>query len=449
MVSRSIMLLAVAGALLHVNAGSTPKARNVIIQLFEWPWDSIAAECTSIIGPMGYGYIQVSPAYEHVQGANWWSDYQPVSYQLTSKRGTRAQFANMISTCKAAGVDVLVDTVLNHMTLATQPSTGFAGTAFSKYNYPAVPYVASNFHYGNGDGTPCQVPGNGTAIALQVCELGGLADLAQEQPSGASGFRLDSARLIAQPDLSAILSMLTKPFYGVLEIIFGDGETNANTGNYAALGDITEFRATTAIMNHFLGQGVTTMGEAWGYLPSASANLVMANQDSERSGSSLNVKSPDNAYVLAALFILSFNYGVPTIFSGYDYNEYSDPAPPDASGRTNAVTCFSNGWRCEHRWMAIQNMVGFHNAVGSTALTNVFSGSSQRIAFGRGSIGFIVINHDSSTWTSTFTTSLPNGNYCDIIHANFNSCGAATYTVSGGKFTASVGAHDALAFYVR
>ncbi|KAG6907896.1 hypothetical protein DXG01_007003 [Tephrocybe rancida] len=52
-----------------------------------WNGISIASECTQIIGPMGYGYVQVSPAYEHVQGANWWSDYQPVSYQLVSKRG--------------------------------------------------------------------------------------------------------------------------------------------------------------------------------------------------------------------------------------------------------------------------------------------------------------------------------------------------------------------------
>ncbi|KAG6907895.1 hypothetical protein DXG01_007002 [Tephrocybe rancida] len=148
------------------------------------------------------------------------------------------------------------------------------------------------------------------------------------------------------------------------------------------------------------------MSDTWGYLPSSQANLVMANQDTERTGGSLNVKSPDNAYVLAALFILAFNYGVPTIFSGYDYNEYSDPAPQDASGHTNP---------------AIQNMVGFHNAVGTSALKNIFSGSAQRI----------------------------DGNYCDIIHANFESCASATYTVAAGKLTASVGAHDAAAFYVR
>lgn len=43
------------------------------------------------------------------------TDYQPVSYILTSKRGTQSEFASMVSTCAAAGVGVIVDAVTNHM----------------------------------------------------------------------------------------------------------------------------------------------------------------------------------------------------------------------------------------------------------------------------------------------------------------------------------------------
>ena len=32
--------------------------KSVIIQIFEWTWDSIAAECTNFIGPAGYGFVQ-------------------------------------------------------------------------------------------------------------------------------------------------------------------------------------------------------------------------------------------------------------------------------------------------------------------------------------------------------------------------------------------------------
>jgi hypothetical protein len=33
----------------------------------------------------------------------------------------------------------------------------------------------------------------------------------------------------------------------------------------------------------------------------------------------------------------------------------------------------------EHRWIAIANMIQFHNAVGSTELTNVFVGTAQQV----------------------------------------------------------------------
>ena len=49
----------------------------------------------------------VSPAQEHVPGPEWWTDYQPVSYNISSKRGTREQYENMIRTCHAAGVGVI------------------------------------------------------------------------------------------------------------------------------------------------------------------------------------------------------------------------------------------------------------------------------------------------------------------------------------------------------
>lgn len=31
---------------------------DVIAQMFEWDWDSVAAECTNFLGPAGYGFVQ-------------------------------------------------------------------------------------------------------------------------------------------------------------------------------------------------------------------------------------------------------------------------------------------------------------------------------------------------------------------------------------------------------
>lgn len=76
--------------------------------MFGWNWNSVAAECTSFLGPAGVGFVQVSPPQEHISGDQWWVDYQVVSYQLQSKRGSRAEFATMVGQCRNAGVAVIV-----------------------------------------------------------------------------------------------------------------------------------------------------------------------------------------------------------------------------------------------------------------------------------------------------------------------------------------------------
>ena len=81
---------------------------SVGIQMFMYSWDSIASECTTYMGPAGIDWVQVSPPQEHITGAQWWIHYQPVSYKIESSLGTRAQFANMVQKCNAAGVAVIV-----------------------------------------------------------------------------------------------------------------------------------------------------------------------------------------------------------------------------------------------------------------------------------------------------------------------------------------------------
>src|SRR5699024_8840768 len=71
---------------------ATPES-GTIVPLFQWNWDSVAAECADFLGPNGYTGVQVSPPQEHVvvpfsEGGNhpWWQDYQPVSYQIDNTR---------------------------------------------------------------------------------------------------------------------------------------------------------------------------------------------------------------------------------------------------------------------------------------------------------------------------------------------------------------------------
>lgn len=62
----------------------------------------------------------------------------------------------------------------------------------------------------------------------------------------------------------------------------------------------------------------------------------------------------------------------------------------------------------------IAGLVGFRNNVFGSAVTNYWSGTNQQMAFGRGALGFVIINNANAAWSGSWQTSLPNGVYCDV-----------------------------------
>ncbi|WP_245674338.1 carbohydrate-binding module family 20 domain-containing protein [Actinoplanes rectilineatus] len=464
MKSRRRLSLAVAAGLalgsLTVPPAATaspPGTRDVTAVMFEWSFTSVARECTSTLGPLGYGFVQVSPPQEHIQGSQWWTSYQPVSYKIAGRLGDRAAFSAMVGTCHAAGVKVIADTVINHMSAGS--GTGTGGSSYTKYNYPGY-YSDQDFH-------SCR-----TAIGdytnrsnVQDCELVNLSDLNTGSDYvrteiadylndltslGVDGFRIDAAKHIAAADLAAIKAKLTNTgAYWKQEAIYGAGEAVQPT-EYTGTGDVQEFRFARDLKRVFLTENLaylSNFGTAWGYLPSNQAAVFVDNHDTERGGDTLSYKN-GSAYTLAQVFTLAWPYGAPDVNSGYEFND-NDAGPPNG-GAVSA--CYSDGWKCQHRWRQIGNMVGFRNAVSGTAVTNWWSNGNDQIAFGRGAKGYVAINHEGSALTRTFQTSLPAGTYCDVQHgdpAAGGGCGGPTYTVnSSGQFTATVPAGDAVALHV-
>jgi alpha-amylase len=93
---------------------------ETFVQLFQWHWVDVANECESYLGPSGFDAVQISPANMHRRiddGAEpmpWWQAYQPMGYELESRLGTRAEFADMVERCNKSGVKIYADLVLNH-----------------------------------------------------------------------------------------------------------------------------------------------------------------------------------------------------------------------------------------------------------------------------------------------------------------------------------------------
>ncbi|MFG2680500.1 carbohydrate-binding module family 20 domain-containing protein [Streptomyces sp. NPDC048392] len=439
-----------AGSLLATAApaqASPPGDKDVTAVMFEWDFDSVAQACTGTLGPAGYGFVQVSPPQEHIQGGQWWTSYQPVSYRIAGRLGDRAQFKSMVDTCHAAGVKVVADSVINHMSAGS--GTGTGGSAYTKYRYPGL-YSSNDL-----DNCTSQISDYGNRFNVQECELVGLADLDTGEDYvrgriagylddllslGVDGFRIDAAKHMAAGDLADIKSRLSKPgVYWKHEAIHGAGEA-VSPAEYLGSGDVQEFRYARDLKRVFNGENLAYLknfGEAWGYMPSDKAGAFVTNHDTERNGETLTYKD-GAAHTLAHVFMLAWPYGSPDIHSGYEFTDH-DAGPPNG-GRVKA--CHSDGWKCQHAWREISSMVGFRNTARGRSVTDWWDDGGDRIAFGRGTKAYVAINHEGSPLTRTFQTSLPAGDYCDV------QSGRGVTVDASGRFTATLGADTAVALHV-
>lgn len=414
--------------------------RTAFVHLFEWQWQDIARECETFLGPKGFAAVQVSPPQKSISGDQWWTRYQPVSYSIEGRSGSRQDFANMVQRCNAVGVDIYVDAVINHM------------AAWDR-NFPEVPYGPNDFHNCRSD------INYGDAWQVQNCDLVGLNDLKTASSyvqgkiadylndligMGVAGFRIDAAKHMPSGDINAIVSRLQGNPYIFQEVIRAPGEP-IQPEQYTWIGDVTEFNFTRTMGHYFKWRAplneIKNIGNWRGWLSSESAVTFVSNHDNQRQETSNIVthKDGNNANNMAHVFLLGWPYGYPKIMSSYDWSSH-DQGPP---GR-GASNCDS-GWLCEHRERAIANMVAFrNNTSGSFNVSNYWDNGGNQMAWGRGDKGFVVINMEGSDLNRTFQTSMSAGQYCDIIKSDFNyetgECNGPTVTINAdgtGNFSAS------------
>ena len=255
--------------------------KGAVVEMFGWPYDDIAEEC-EFLGNAGYLAVKVFPPQEAILTFDtadegevnpWWFIYQPVSYKLTSRMGTKKQLKNMINTCRRHKVRVYADAVINHMAGNGNdmnpdhrnwrgecqhwgPKNGAAGSPWyttgwqygiNQYSgekpgmeFPAVPYFFSDFH--------CDRACNAWTdpFILNNGWLSGLVDLNTEKEYvrqricdymvellsvGFSGMRIDAAKHIQPESLANIFGRLKSylgggelpnDYVAYLEVLFGN-----------------------------------------------------------------------------------------------------------------------------------------------------------------------------------------------------------------------------------
>lgn len=455
-----------------VPTAALPAPRTVFVHLFEWKWTDVAKECETFLGPKGFAAVQISPAAEHrkAPGNPWWQRYQPVSYRVESRSGTRAEFLNMVQRCKAVGVDIYADAIINHM--ASGDGIGIAGSPYQHYAYPGI-YQNQDFHHCAGDG---DIHDYQNRAEVQGCELVDLADLVTDSAYvrgkiagylqdlanlGVAGFRFDAAKHVPAADVANILSRVSGTPYVFQEVIDLGGEP-ITAGEYFATGDVTEFKHSSEIGRVFKTGNLAwlrTFGPTWGMMASDKAVVFTDNHDNQRGhggGGTVVTHKDGQLYNLANIFMLAWPYGYPQVMSSYAFTNPDAGPPADANGNTRGpwatgtLNCGTE-WVCEHRRRQIGNMVAFHNVTQAAfSVSNWWDNGANQISFSRGNLGFVAINKEGGTLSRTFTTGLPAGVYCDVIHGDFNgtTCSGPTVTVSStGTATFSVAAMDAVALH--
>ncbi|XP_023224503.1 alpha-amylase 2B-like isoform X3 [Centruroides sculpturatus] len=452
--------------------------RQVIVHLFEWKWDDIAKECRDVLGPNGFGGVQISPPAEHaILWEPWWNNdirrawferYRPVSYNIITRSGDEKSLQNMIHVCNTHQVRVFVDVVLNHM-------TGFhdkvQSTGESNFNpsipfYGDVPYGPKHFNSRIKCGTASgDIEDITNVFQLRNCRLMGLNDLDQSNSHvrrmminylnklislGVAGFRIDAAKHMWPSDLKSIYRSLdnlnekyfplrTRPFI-YQEVINEDSNDPINTREYTFLGRVTEFQFGIKLADilHKTDSNVLSdvyfFGDKLGMLRSHNAFVFIDNHDTQR-GHGITKKvityREPRLYKIAIAFMLAWPYGIPRIMSSYDWTQKIDEnendvnswigPPHDSAYNILSVTDMPDGscgndWICEHRWKEILNMIRFNQISGKVPVSNWWSNGRNQIAFGRENRAFIAINNEEDEDLDFhLQTGLPPGIYCDII----------------------------------
>jgi alpha-amylase len=430
--------------------------QSVGAQMFMWPFKSLKTECTKVLGPEHLDWIMVSPPQEDVTGNQWWVHYQPVSYKLDSQLGTPQEFADMVAACNTAGVQVVVDAVINHM--ANSSGKGFAGTSFSKYYYPGL-YEPEEFHNGLDVTDPNYCEGNidnyNDPFQIVHCELGGLPDLTTEKEKtrdtiaaylnhlidlGVAGFRVDAAKHIGITDMTAIVNKL-KPVNGqkpyILSETVGDVTTNQP---FTAIGDVFSWDWQDQFSNIFSGQ--TGLGR-----PSDSRKeligdpnktiIMVSNHDTEHHGPTAITYRDPKRYQAASAFLVSDALGKPMLYTGYAFGDENDGPPAASNGYYKPAVCpkvsnvpskkYKAGtFICMDRWTSVKGMIQWRHEVGTAEMTNALS-ENQVLSFTRGT-GFFAMHTNAAVATkATINTGLPAGVYCDVY------TGGAKAKKAGGK----------------
>ncbi|MFI6480571.1 alpha-amylase family glycosyl hydrolase [Nonomuraea sp. NPDC050663] len=197
-------------------------------------WAGLTAKL-DYIKNLGATAIWISPVSEQEplsrdQGEGSYHGYFTKNFATPNTHfGSTAELQTLIDTAHDKGMKMILDVVPNH----TTDYLAGTSTTYNPATYkPAAPLDNSGYFHHTGD---CLFDGSMTQAQLEVCDLGGLDDLDQSNPTvsqylidtykdwvdmGFDGIRVDAAKHIAKPWLATFEQAMGVPTFG--EAFVGD-----------------------------------------------------------------------------------------------------------------------------------------------------------------------------------------------------------------------------------
>ena len=304
----------------------------------------------------------------------WWQDYQPVSYQLTTRRGDRAAFASMVQhlprrrredlrrrggqphgrRClhrhRQRRIHLLRTTPIRRCRTGPTTSTTAGATATT-----TSPTTATGGRCRTASWSTCPTwrPSPRYVRGKLTGYLNDLVSL------GVDGFRVDAAKHMPAGDLAAIVDPVTGDPYVFSEVIEGgSGEPDTGGVRRDRRRDRVPLRrrGRQRVPRRQPVQPEQPGRRRCGWAPATRWRSWTTTTPSATAGPSSPTRTAAR-YALAEAFMIAYPYGVPQVMSSFTFTDPEAGPPASSNGTTNAVTCGS-GWACEHRWRTTANMVG-------------------------------------------------------------------------------------------
>ncbi|MDE5641400.1 MAG: alpha amylase C-terminal domain-containing protein, partial [Bifidobacterium castoris] len=261
--------------------------------------------------------------------------------------------------------------------------------------------------------------------------------LAKLYTMGVKGFRIDAVKHIKNDDVKAVKDRMAQKvgkdpdgIFWIQEVIGNAAEASGiQPKNYFGTGTVTQFAYASNLNSALRGDvsSLTDLVERLGdtgrnpfAIPSKDANMSVTNWDTARNDRQAITYKDGALYPLANAFMLAYDYGTPRLLYDYRFSDRDAGAPGATDTSVPAVdfdkACASDGgdWSCQQRRAPTRGMMAFHNHVHGTKVEGMQEPTSSVIAFSRGDKSFVAFNNDDDAYDHEFTTTMPDGEYCDV-----------------------------------